>query len=535
MFRLKFPLAILFSVLLAACGGSSDSVIPETGGNDGGTGGGGGDTPVNLSSVTYFPMNFFLQGEGYVDGEVFAGLMFDPLVKAYVIAPVGARTLEPVTASINDFNISVNGQAINRFEQYAMLQKIVGLPVELNTAIIIDASGTARSQVNKASLISAVNAYFDAVINSTDSVIRNQQFTVWIYGDEIETPLDTFSDAAAAKTAAASAINTRWDQLGGGSATYEAIVNAVGSYFGTSPTDSFEEYDMVNDGIGDLLDGYDFSRSNHAMSKLSLSNVVLIGAGGMPSNNVFNAESVTAALNWQSLIVYDTDADTESDGGDDPAEEDASPIADSPVTYLGKPLFFVHVGGNSAEKTVTDLASVTIDGSGYNFAAALIAAQQNSISVRSRNNNQHLVRFAVRERDGKHNLLFSSRAAGYNFGLTTELDVSAYVEANDTDPVLFPIPDQVPARVEITTANNDFLAGGRVRIADAPRLYPATRYTVTSYGAADYSWTVGGSSRTAAADGSITISTADLNQKVKLTNNSLLPLVTAETELLITN
>src|SRR5690606_28274308 len=146
---------------------------------------------------------------------------------------------------------------------------------------------------------------------------------------------------------------------------------------------------------------------------------------------------------------------------------------------LGKPLFFVHVGGNSAEKTVTDLASVTIDGSGYNFAAALIAAQQNSISVRSRNNNQHLVRFAVRERDGKHNLLFSSRAAGYNFGLTTELDVSAYVEANDTDPALFPIPDQVPARVEITTANNDFLAGGHVRIADAPRLYPATRYTVT--------------------------------------------------------
>ena len=60
MFRLKFPLAILFSVLLAACGGSSDdSVIPDTGGNDGGTGNGGGDTPVNLSSVTYFPMNFF--------------------------------------------------------------------------------------------------------------------------------------------------------------------------------------------------------------------------------------------------------------------------------------------------------------------------------------------------------------------------------------------------------------------------------------------------------------------------------------------
>lgn len=524
MFRLKFPLAILFSVLLAACGGSSDdSVIPDTGGNDGGTGNGGGDTPVNLSSVTYFPMNFFLQGEGYVGGEVFDGLMFDPLVKAYVIAPVGARTLEPVTASINDFNISVNGQAINRFEQYAMLQKIVGLPVELNTAIIIDASGTARSQVNKASLISAVNAYFDAVISSTDLVIKNQKFTVWIYGDVVE-PVTTFSVAAAAKTAAASAINTRWSQLGEGSSTYEAIVSAVGSYKGKSPTDSVKDYDMTIDGVADLRDGYDFDPINHAMSKLRLSNVVLIGAGGMPSNNVFNAESVTAALNWQSLIVYDTDADTESDGGDDPAEEDASPIADSPVTYLGKPLFFVHVGGNSAEKTVTDLASVTIDGSGYNFAAALIAAQQNSISVRSRNNNQHLVRFAVRERDGKHNLLFSSRSVGFNFGLTTELDLTG------SGAIALPEP-----RVEITTENNDFLAGSSIPVSSVTRLYPATRYTTTAYDPLDYSWTVDGIPRAAdPTNGSITISAADEGKDVVLTNNSLSTGTTTAT-LTITN
>src|SRR5690606_7758946 len=154
-----------------------------------------------------------------------------------------------------DFNISVNGQAINRFEQYAMLQKIVGLPVELNTAIIIDASGTARSQVNKASLISAVNAYFDAVISSTDLVIKNQKFTVWIYGDVVETPVTKFSDAAAAKTAAASAINTRWSQLGEGSSTYEAIVSAVGSYKGKSPTDSVKDYDMTIDDVHDLHDG----------------------------------------------------------------------------------------------------------------------------------------------------------------------------------------------------------------------------------------------------------------------------------------
>ena len=143
--------------------------------------------------------------------------------------------------------------------------------------------------------------------------------------------------------------------------------------------------------------------------------------------------------------------------------------------------------GTVPKKTVTDLASVTIDGSGYNFAAALIAAQQNSISVRSRNNNQHLVRFAVRERDGTHNLLFSSRANGYNFSLTTEVKNTVTSAAGYLEP-----------RVEITTANNDFLAGNPVRLADVTRLYPATRYTVTSYDAADYSWTVGGSSRTAA-------------------------------------
>lgn len=516
MFRLKSTITILFSLILAACGGSSGPVVPETDTD------GDGGTSANRTSVTYFPMNFLLKGDGYTEEEIFAGVMFSPLVKAYVIAPVDAQTLQPVTTSLNNFNITVNSQAINRTEQYAMMQRIVGLPVQLNTAVLIDASGTARSQVNRASLINAVSGYFNAVTASSDSVISNQQFTVWIYADDVVPVQASFADAATAQAAAVNAINTQWDQLGDGSSMYTAIVQAVGSYVGASPTESFEEYDFLNDLNADLLDQYTFSAANHSMQQLTLSNVVLIGAGGMPSNNVFNAESVSNALNWQSLLVYDTDA--ESEGGSVEGEgegESTGTIANSPVTNLGKPLFFVHVGGNAAETTVTNLVSATIDASDYDFAADLIAAQQNSISIRSRNNNQHLVRFAVRERDGQHTLLFSSRSGGFNFGLTTELDISALAEANDTDPVLFPIPDQVPARVEITTANNDFLAGGRVRIADATRLYPATRYTVTSYGAADYSWTVGGNPRTAATDGSITISAADVGQIVQLTNTTL--------------
>ena len=515
MFRLNTFLVILTSVLLTACGGGGGPVVPDSGTD------GGGGTPVNPSSVTYFPMNFLLSGEGYTDSEIFAGIMFDPLVKAYVIAPVNAQTLEPATATISDFNITVNGQSINRFEQYAMLQRIIGLPIQLSTAVIIDASGTARSQVNKTSLINAVNDYFDAVSSNTNSIIRNQNFTVWIYGDVVETPVASFANAAAAKTAAATAINTRWDQLGDGSSTYEAIVKAVGTYVGNSPTDSNQEYDMIADGIADLFDGFVFSDIGHALNRLNLSNVVLIGAGGMPSNNVFNAESVTTALNWQSLIVYDTDA--ESEGGSEEGEGESGAIANSPVTNLGKPLFFIHVGGNTADTAVTSLASVTINASDYDFAAELIAAQRNSISIRSRDDNQHLVRFAVRERDGSHTLLFSSRTNGFNYGLTTELDSDDISAEGDLD-----------ARVEITTARNEFLAAGRVSVADVTRLYPATRYTVTSYEAGDYSWTVNGVARAANSDGSIAISAADAGQTVVLTNNTLSSGVTS-TSLTITN
>src|SRR5690606_32458829 len=118
MFRLKFPLAILFSVLLAACGGSSDSVIPETGGNDGGTDTGTDGDSGPKSSLTYFPLQVFEQGEGYSDEAVFGGIWFDRLIHGYMIAPVDSKTLLPVSnPQVSEFRFTINGQSIDPVEQ----------------------------------------------------------------------------------------------------------------------------------------------------------------------------------------------------------------------------------------------------------------------------------------------------------------------------------------------------------------------------------------------------------------------------------
>jgi len=75
--------------------------------------------------------------------------------------------------------------------------------------------------------------------------------------------------------------------------------------------------------------------------------------------------------------------------------------------------------------------------------------------------------------------------------------------------------------VEITGPKNSYLPEGNVSLENVSTLYPATRWSVATYEAADYSWTVGGSPRNANADGSITISSGDIGQAVVLTNDSL--------------
>lgn len=282
--------ALTLTFLLTACGGSGDPVIPETNNPNDPNNPANASNPGATSSVTYFPLNTYLKGDNYLgEGtEAFAGITFNPLIKAYVIAPVDAQTLEPASANISDYSITMNDQVIDSAEQYAMLQRIVGLPNQLNTALVIDTGGRSQA-VNRQALINELKAYISAVQSHPDPVVKNQQFTILAYGDEVSAVQPTLTANAETLNSALDSVLTNWETLGQGTSTYEAIVTAIGTYKGTSPTDSAQEYELGNDSIDDLLDGYQQTATDLALFRLS--SVVLVSAGAA-SNNIFTAESV---------------------------------------------------------------------------------------------------------------------------------------------------------------------------------------------------------------------------------------------------
>ena len=220
-------------------------------------------------------------------------------------------------------------------------------------------------------------------------------------------------------------------------------------------------------------------------------------------------------MNWQSLLQFvedDGSGATEEDQADGEAESQ-----NSDTVGIGKPLIYVSVADSGVEPAagIAELASEVISTNSltsFDFASQVIAAQEAAFDERMLLDNQYLVRFAMFERDGTHETIFQSESDGYNYALTTDVDMS------DGSFLLFPETEPV---VEIAAPKNGYLPAGSVSLSDVTSLYPATRWTVASYESADYSWTVGGSPRSANADGSITISSEDIGQAVVLTNDSL--------------
>ncbi|QQD22490.1 hypothetical protein GJQ54_12235 [Oceanospirillaceae bacterium ASx5O] len=522
MFRLKFPLAILFSVLLAACGGSSDSVIPETGGNDGGTDTGTDSGPK--SSLTYFPLQVFEQGEGYSDEAVFGGIWFDRLIHGYMIAPVDSKTLLPVSnPQVSEFRFTINGQSIDPVEQGLVMQPVIGLPLTMDTAIIIDTSGSTQA-VDKAALVAEVKAYIQTAKASSNTTIANQRFTLWAFGTSVEPLVGFFTSDANILNTALDNLITNWNTRGVGSAIYEAIVRGIGTYVGNGAAGSENEIDLSSDGDNDLVDEYRFNAEyglgRTHITRLNLSSVILFSTG-KNSLNLFSQESAQTALNWQSFLVYGEEA-AEEDTGDEPADDTSA--APEGMALLSKPLIYVAI--NEVDPALNTMAATTISTtytSFANVAEQIITAQQSAVELRTRPENQYLVRYAVLDRDGEYEAIFSSNTNGYQYSLTTQLKFNPAVITPEVQPV-----------VEIAGPANAYLANNSVSVARVQRLYPATRWTVTPYSAASYIWTVGGAERDKAADGSIAISAADVGKAVVLTNNSLSTGTTTAT-LTITN
>lgn len=514
--RIKWLLVVMFSAFLAACGGSSSGAVFGQSGDT--IDGGDTDTDTDsdsdsdssgTSDLTYFPLHVYMQGDNYVSADVFEGIWFDPMIHGYMIAPVNASTLQAAQdPDVGEFVVTVDGDDVDSVEQGLMLQPVLGLAVNLNTAIIIDTSGSTQA-VDRAALIQEVKDFINLAQASSDSTISSQTFTIFAFGTDILSYVGSLTNDVSVLEAALDDIENDWGDLGEASSVYGSIFFAIGSYADGATLESGAT--VAVDTVDDLVDGYAFNNDwlsgRTQLNGVNLSSVVLFSAGPNTRTD-YQAADAKAAIEWQSFIVYDDEAAKESY---DSTDSESSALQDG-TALLPKPVIYVSLGSN-ADAGVSSLSSYVIDTDSETdfsgIAEQIISSQQSAVALRTRPENQYLVRYAMHARYGDHELIFASDTDGYNYTLTTKL--------TDMDGT---IPDGAPA-VEIAGPDNAYLANGAVSLDDASTLYPATRWTATEYTASDYSWTVGGSARAASSDGSITLTSADAGSTVVLTNNSL--------------
>lgn len=541
MKHLKILLIGLMAILLAACGGGSGGSLFGEDGSSGGDGSGGGtnggETPA-LSNNTYYPLNLYYNGEGYVKEDAIDFFFFPNFTMAYLLSPIDARTLEPaVNPKLADFELLINNKKPVMDEHLPLMQKVVGLPVQLNTALVIDAS--ASNKVNKTALIAAIKQYITAAKADSDPVIRNQQYSLWVFGTRVKPLLLSFTSNENDIEAELTTFFNGQSNVGGGTALYQSIVAAVGWYEGKGSIELTQEYNykLVNpkgevgvDPVSQimLIDGYramteieDLDKqvlTNSTLEKLVLSNIVLF-ASGQSSEASFDEEAAKAALNWQTLLQFDLDAPlggvSSDDDDDTPAPDSFDPIEG--MTYSGKPLYYISLGINNVVPEVKSLATLTIDTNStdtFNFSSQLITQQKNDLKARSRLDNMYMVRHLFFERDGTVTSQFSSKTNYRDYRFTHEITL------DPDNGMIGTSPDQDP-QLEITTVSNDFIAGGQVSVSKINKLYPAARWDLRNNHQSGNVWTVDGNVRPAAADGSITITTTDVGKMVLLSNNNL--------------
>jgi len=527
MLNIKLASVLFLISLLAACGGGGAIGETKPGFGQGESDGSGANpnSPQTLGSNTFFPLNFYYSGEGYVEKDEMDYFLFHPLTQAYLVSPVDSRTLKPASApKLSDFELKINGTLAENDEYIPVFQKIVGLPVQLHTALIVDTSSSTQS-VEKTALINEIMQFVQKAQANSDPVIKNQLFSLWAFGGEVKPLLTEFTRSSTDIRNALDAIN--WEGQGVNSALYQSIVAAVGVYKGAGSNDLTEElnYLYVNpkddqSGLSQVLlfDGFVSDNSFVGLSQLNLSNLVLFGSGGNTSA-YFDEEAAKTALNWQSLLVFDEELEIEDGSQNDQEDQNNQEQSQSTdplegMIHSGKPLYYVSVGLNGVPEGIQSIASLTIDTqatTAFNFSQQLINKQIADVKKRSRLDNAYLLRFPIFERDGKTTSVLSSRTNYRDYWLSNTLE---FKEPDTTTP-------EPSAQLEITGPNNEYLAGGSVKASQVSKLYPGVRWDFWNNYQSGYSWTVGGVARPIGADGSISITAADAGKTVVVTVGGL--------------
>lgn len=494
---------LLFTTLIATgCGGGSSDRPEFSTGNDSASGNdtdvgsstdeddddGGVDPSTLTSNISYYPLavyEAFKDYSGYELDGVFQGEVDTPFIKTNFINPILASDQTSTdTATAEDYVVTVNESEIDPSESFPLLQKVLGNHVFLRTALVFDLSSS-NDSTDFSALVAEAKTYITTAQAHADPSIANQEFAVWVFGQNIDELTSGFTNNTSDINTALDAVITSADTnaVGTSSNLHRAMVEVTGRY-------AKDTYDFSADGDNDLVD--------RATSRgIFLSQMVLFSSGPDTVMEMDQTEMINA-IQSQGLIKYD-------DEGKD--------------SFIYKPVFYYVMGGSEQGDAYEELADesetvtyLTLSAGTYDFAGNLVQNQINAIDARIDLDSQYSFRWAFLPRVGDHTTVFRSNSNGYNYSLIT-----TYKEMNS--PLGTP-EVELASLVEITGPNNEFLSLGIASLSEVSTFAPATRWVNDEYAAGDYSWVLAGGTGTLNGDGTYTVnSIAGTIATLTLTND----------------
>lgn len=490
--RWKLPSVLLISsLILSGCGGGSTDGEFDFGTGDSSAGAESGKSIYSFRPLAVYETYKEFSG-GDADG-LYQGSYDYPYIKRYLIKPVIASSQTPTSrATVSDYIATVDGVRIDDKESFPKLQKVIGAPISLRTALVFDVSSSVN-QADVDQLIVEAKRYIAAAKDSSNKVIANQEFVVWAFGKKVEELTSGF-------TSETNILNSRLDQVvdifdsgayGASSNLHNAILQAVGRY-------SKGSISYGNDG-NDL---YDSTRG----ANIRLSQLVLFSAG---PDTYLETE--------QSLMVDAIHSQAFSLGEDSEGE----------TQFLYKPVFYHVVGGADKGEAYEALSNeaesvsfLTLQSGKYTFAEKLIENQIEAVDARVDLDNQYLYRFDFLPRTGEHEIIFQSNANSRNSSLLTDISESVIASIAGLDTAA----EELSTLVEITGPNGEYLVNNTASFAEVKTFGFSTNWINESFDKSDYSWQIvsgQGDGRTN-SNGTFTVTEKTSTTLVlRLTNNEL--------------
>jgi hypothetical protein len=100
--------------------------------------------------------------------------IFFPWIEAIVINPIDATTLESIgDAVVSNYQVTVDDIEISEDENFPVLQKVLGSPTYLQTALVFDVSGSVLDADIDA-LVAEAKAYVATAKASSNQAITSQ-------------------------------------------------------------------------------------------------------------------------------------------------------------------------------------------------------------------------------------------------------------------------------------------------------------------------------------------------------------------------